>query len=968
MQLLGGLSITLDGTPVRGFLSSKVQALLCYLAATGRAHSREALMGLLWGDMPEERDIPLEMRGTYAGLSHPAMIAHLQKLVGAHLLVTRQTVALNRQGPPLHVDAEQMRALLGKAEQAPFGAHRRLRQAVELYAGDFLSDFYVRDAPGFEEWAVTQREQLRIAVLDALQKLAAHSTERGQYAAAAGFLRRILVMDPWREDAHRRLMLLLCYMGQPDAAAAQYHSCRQTLLRELGEEPASETTNLYWRVREGKIDPPHAYTPPGNLPLRRTALIGRQGEIAQVYTLLEDDGCRLLTLTGPGGIGKTSLALHVASELADDFEHGAFFVPLADTGDPANVPGEIARALGVEESESRTVQSSLSAALRGRQVLLVIDNFEHLMSAAPLVADIMAMAPRIRIMVTSRAPLRLREEMVYAVPALALPSVQDPALPEAVLRSPAVAMFLERARSARPGFQLTDANAGALAEICRRLDGLPLAIELAAVRLQIMPVQALLSRLENQLGVLTGGVRDLPERQRTLRATIEWSYSLLSEEERAFLRDLSVFAGGCTLEAAEAVCGGLAEPYSDPIAGPVEWISALVDNHLIQQQDEQGDSEIRFRMLETIRQYALEKLAESGFEPQARRKHAEYYLTMAQGIEDKITGPEQVLWLERLEAEHENMRAALRWARESNAEGAAELGLRACGTLWRFWERRGYLTEGREWLESLLRLSGEVAPEVRAKALRVVGILAFKQGNLQRAAELCGSSIELYDTLDNEFELAGALNSMGNIRREQGHHHEAEALLTRALSIYRKLGDALGVPIVLNNLGSVAQREGDLERAAELYEESLVLRQAVGDAGGVAYTLDKLGEVAREKGDLDRAVTLCEQSLQMRREVGDKYGMALALTNLGTIEGERHNYASSVKLLEDALELYGEIGEIWGVATALRGLAFAAREQGEHKEAERLYRESLSLYLENGDSKAVALVRADLEQIGASSN
>jgi predicted ATPase/DNA-binding SARP family transcriptional activator len=1019
LQLLGGISITLGGAPMRGFLSSKVQALLCYLAYTGRSHARESLMSLLWGDMPEER----AAHGLRQALSN------LQKLAGPYLQVTRQSVAFNRDAP-YYLDTEIFQDLLKQANTAALGRRRRLREALELYAGDFLEGFYVREAPDFEEWAAGQRERLRQDVLDALHVLATHHTGRGEYGQAADYLRRLLALDPWREDAHRQLMLLLAYMGQPDAAAAQYRTVRQVLLRDLGEEPAEETTALYTRIREGEVEarPPEA--PPGNLhryPQAQYApLVGRRAELAQVKAQLEDAACRILTLAGPGGVGKTRLAQQVALDLADEFAHGAYFVPLASVGDPALVLSTVARTLGVEESPGRSLQSTLAAALQHREVLLLLDNFEHLMPAAPLLAELRDAAPQLRLLVTSRVRLHLRGERVYQLQPLAVPPVEDPALPEVVSLSPAVAMFTERAVQSRPGFGVNDANAGTVAEICRRLEGFPLAIELAAARLQMMPPQALLARLESRLGVLTGGARDAPARHRTMRATIEWSYSLLPEPERRLFGLLSVFAGGCTLEAVEALAtpgvggwglevgeplpeaGGLESeiatgtkpptPNSQPPT-PDEVLTTLVDNHLVHREQAEAEGEARFQMLELVREYAQERLADTGEEAQARQRHAEYYLGMAAGAGDELRGPRQHAWLDRLETEHGNLRAALKWGmggagadgdgrrttddgRQTTEErrrkrvrvvrrpwsvvpeqGDLELALQACGVLWRFWDKRGYLTEGRRWLEGLLARPGSVEPATRAEALRGAGILAFRQGDLERAAELCEDSLQIYTELGDVMGSASAYNSLGNTRREQGDHKQARTLYEHGLALYRQIGDRLGVAVVLSNLGATAQRLGDPAGAAGLYEESLLTRREMGDSWGVAYTLDKLGEVARDLGDLDRAAALCQESLAMRRELKDKHGTAMVLTTLGTIERDRRQYSQAGDLFDSSLAIYRELGEIWGIATALRGLGSVAHRRGEHDRAAHLYGESLELYRENGDRRAVAMLLSDLAEL-----
>ena len=851
--------------------------------------------------------------------------------------------------------------------------------------GDFLDGFYVRDAPDFEEWAGGQRERLRQMVLDALHRLAVHHISRGEYRAGADYLERLLSIDPWREDAHKQLMLLLAYEGRRDAAVAQYHACRRALVENLGEEPSEETTELYRRIRDGTIEIPTPQLPPGNLPSHLVQIIGREADLAHLEGLLEEPACRLLTLTGPGGVGKTQLALQLATNLADEFTGGTYFVSLSPVRDASLVPGTIAAALDIEELAGRAPLDALAAALQDRQMLLVIDNFEHLMAAAPVLSALLESASHLRLLVTSRARLRLRNEQVYEVAPLALPPLGDPALPEVVSRFPSVVMFTERANAARPGFAVTDANARAVAEICHRLEGLPLAIELAAARMSMLPAQALLARLENRLGVLTGGARDLPTRQQTLRATLEWSYDLLAEAQKEMFRTFSVFAGGCTLEAVEGVADDVRSaecrvPSEPELPGSsysvLETLSALVDNSLVL-RDEQTGGDVRFRMLETVREYALERLIAGGGEERAARSHAHYYLNLAQQAQSELRGPQQAEWLNLLEADHNNLRAALRWALDdggqtaeaetgsppTGAETGLEMGMRAAAGLGRFWEMRGHMSEGRQWLDDLLAQPGVAKPAARAIALRGAGILALGQGDLVRSAAFCEESLALYIKMDDKLGTAGVFNSLGNAKRELGDLDEAAALYERGLALYRELKDDLGIAVVLNNLGAAMHHRGDLARATELYEESLAIRRAADDARGIAYTLNKLGEVAHAGGDLVHAEALCRESLARRRDLDDKHGTALTLTALGAIVHDLGDDVEATALMEESLALCRELGEMWGIASALRILGSIACKRGEYDQAKQLYEESLDLFEENGDKRGLELVRADLEAL-----
>ncbi len=952
LDLLGGMRITLGGAPVRGFLSAKVQALLCYLAVTGRAHARESLMALLWGELPEER----AAHGLRQALSN------LQKLAGPHLTITRPTVAFN-PAAPYALDTEEFLTLVQQAEESAMGAQRRLRQAVALYTGDFLDGFTLRDAPDFDEWAAAQRELLRHWALDALHRLAAYHTARGEYLAAADYLRRLLSLDPWREDAHRQLMLLLAYQGRPDAALAQYQTVRRVLAAEFGDDPAPETVDLLRRIRAGGIAPPRP-VPPGNLPAALEPLIGRGADAAQVAALLEDPATRLLTLTGPGGVGKTRLALQVAADLAGDFAQGVFFVPLAALRDPALVLRTIATTLGVEPAGERPVAQSLASVLRDQQMLLVLDNFEHLAASAPAMAELIAMLPRLRVLVTSQARLRVRGERVYEVAPLAVPPLPDPVLAEDVARFPAAALFVDRARAARPDFALTDANARVVAEICRALDGLPLALELAAARLTILPAPALLARLGDRLGVLTGGPRDLPERQQTVRATIAWSTSLLAPPEQTLFAQLAVFAGGATLAAIEAVCPDDPQPPTpnpQPPSAVLDALTALVHSSLVRREQPDGGDE-RFSMLELVREYAWTCL-DDGAAAALRGRHAEYYLSLAEAARPDLIGPRQSAWLARFEVEYGNLRAALAWATAPASEaGLVALALSASTPLLRFWQSRGYVGEGRQWLAGLLDRPDPVSPGVRAEALRNAGALAFAEGALIDAVQLGEAGLALYEQIDDDaLGRATLLNNLGNAKRDLGAFAEATALYEQALAIFRRLDDTRGIAVISNNLGTTAHRQGDPARALALYEESLAIRRAVGDTLGIAYTLYKLAEAARDQGAFAQAEAACAESLAVSQRAGDKNGMAMAVLTQGTVRQAQGDVAAAASLYAESLVLFTALTDRWGLATAKHRQGTLVQEQGDAAQARRLYEESLALFEENGDCRAAAAVQADLE-------
>jgi predicted ATPase len=598
------------------------------------------------------------------------------------------------------------------------------------------------------------------------------------------------------------------------------------------------------------------------------------------------------------------------------FPDGVVFVALAPLNSPTLVIPTIARSLGLREAENQTPREALQTHLRRKRLLLVLDNFEHTVEAAPEVAGLIESCLDLVVLVTSRALLRVRSEQEYAVPPLALPaSTRSPAAEE-IVGSPSGRLFVERARAAAPAFELEEGNAAAVASICWRLAGLPLALELAAVKVRFLESEALLSRLDQALS--TGSARDLPDRQRTIRATMDWSHNLLSEPERELFRRLSAFAGGWTLEAAEAV----------GVAGKVDTedvlllVGKLVEQSLVVAESTASGGGVRYRMLEPVGQYARGLLEESGEAPATRERHAEYFVALAEVARSELMGPEHEAWLERLEHEHDNLRRALWWARET---GDVETGLRLSGALGWFWWMHGYLGEGRRWVEGFLsedsKSSQPAGVPMRAKALYGAGELAFGQGDLARAAELLEESLVLYRELGDGVGAAGVLVELGQVARAQGDHDRAAALSEEGLALSRELGERRAAAIALNTLGHVERCRGDTEGAIAHYEQSLAhFRQIGHEEWGGAYTLANLGVVALERGELERALALSEESLSLYERRGNKAGVALALINLGDVAHKRGDNERAALLYEEALALQRELGNERGVARALARL------------------------------------------------
>jgi len=670
---------------------------------------------------------------------------------------------------------------------------------------------------------------------------------------------------------------------------------------------------------------------PGNLPVQRTGFVGREKEVAAAKELLMREDVRLVTVTGPGGIGKTRLAVEVASGLADRLPGGSHFVALSSLRDPALIPSAIVQALGIREAGGKSPLQTLNESLRDSSrapMLLLLDNFEHVMQAAPMVAEFLAMGPNLKILVTSRAALHVYGEHEFPVPPLALPDSRSMPPVEVLLQCPAIALFMQRAVAAKPDFELNRENAGAVAEICARLDGLPLAIELAAARVKVLSPSSMLARLANRLQLLTGGARDLPQRQQTLRAAMDWGYDLLSPAEQKLFRRLSVFAGGCDLEGVEAVCDTRGDLDLDLLDG----MASMVDKSLMQQVD-QANGESRFVMLETIREYALEKLDASGEKALTKRAHAAYCLVMAEEEVKEQGGGEGAEWQGRFELEHDNLREALEWLTET---GDADWGLRLGAALFRFWETREYLSEGRDMMGKLLRLAGAAAPtKARARALFAAGVFAGEQGDYASADALMGESQVIARHLGDKTGVAICLNAVAVLTRDRGDIANARALFEESLLLWRELGDQKAVARSLSNLASTLKLQGDYTRARSLYAECLSIFEGLGDRTGVGWSMNYQGDVARDQGDSAAARTLYEQALEIFRELNDRWGIAGTLADLGSLAREERNYARAHSLYGESIKIFQELDHKRGIARVLECFACSAAAQ---LEAERSLR------------------------------
>jgi predicted ATPase len=576
-------------------------------------------------------------------------------------------------------------------------------------------------------------------------------------------------------------------------------------------------------------------------------------------------------------------------------------------------------------------------------MLLLLDNFEQIVAAGPLVAELLSACPRLKTLVTSRAALHLRWEREFPVPPLAVPDL-DQTTPELLAQSPSVDLFIQRAQAIRPEFALTQENARAVAEICSRLDGLPLAIELAAARIKALTPQAIQQRLNRRLQLLTGGARDLPARQQTIRNAITWSYDLLEEGEKILFRRLAVFVGGCTLGAAESVCTQDGQSDPDVVDVPdaldvLDGITSLVDKSLLRQKA-QDDGEPRFTMLETIKEYGLEQLELSGEADTIRQAHINFYLDLAETAEPELTGANQKMWLDRLELEHDNFRAALRQAAE---HGAAETGIRLAGALWRFWLMRSHMSEGREWLAGMLAMTDGEQTAARAKALIGAGTLAQNQSDFDLARKLFEEGLIVYRELGDRSGVAASLTNLGWMAWRRGDYATARALSEEGLGLHRELDNPAGITHALNNLGWVAHYGGDFELAQSLFEECVSLWRNLGEKRSLAFSLTNLGRTAQKLGSTERAAALLEEALALIQQVGDRQLIAWASCTRGTVALDQGDHPRAEALLESGSEQFQAVGDKYGFAYALNLLGELRYAQGRLSQAKTLFRESLSL-------------------------
>ena len=735
----------------------------------------------------------------------------------------------------------------------------------------------------------------------------------------------------WKAYRTRNGKLHRAYLGKSEALTIER-------LNEIAFVLAGETAKASIHTTRHAPDFDSVIGRSSNLPMHLPPLIGRDQDVTALCTLLKRLDRQLLTLVGTGGVGKTSLALHVANELRHEFLHGVYIVSLAPINDPTLVLAAIAQTFGLRASSDRTFLDILIEFLLPRQLLLVLDNFEQVIPAAPLLAELIVNCPELKLLLTSRESLSLRQERVFPVLPLNLPNVKELSDFTSLSRFAAIALFVQRTQAVKADFHLTEANASTVAEICARLDGLPLAIELAATRMRLLSPQQLLARLEQRLQVLTGGSRDLPMRQQTLRSTIQWSYDLLNVEEQQLFRRLAIFGGGCSIEAVESVCESITHAIGQEPINVLDACISLLDKQLIQQR-QQSDEDSHLYMLETIREFALECLFVSDEADLVGEAYARYYQAIVEKSAPPVFDPKEMEWFSRLDREQDNLRASLNWFIKKQE---AEMALRLSGTLVRFWSVRGYMHEARQWLEQALNLRESVSLPALANALSGAGWLATELGEYTQAEIYCKESLRLYQNLGEVRGMALAYHRLGGAY-SRINYTASRSALEESVSLYRKIGDKGGLAYSLMSLGTVNLTHGENSLARLQLQEGLEQCRELGNKEGTAWSLLMLALLLLTENNVSKVTSLLEESLILFSEIRNKEGRARALILKGELMSKRGKYAEARSLFEESLALLKEVGSRQYIAQSLLKLASTAAIQGDVAGARTYYEASLAI-------------------------
>lgn len=933
IDMFGGLRARRGSKTLDRFQTQKTGALLAYLAFyPHRRHLREEMIDLLWPDANAEAGRH-RLSQALAWLRSQLEPPDVPK--NSVLSADRQTVGIAPTAIVTDVALFETAFAAFRKNSSDQTAREALEDALTEYRSGLLPGYY-------EDWALAERARLQDAYIEAARSLIRLHEQELQYANGIAIARRALESDPLAEEIHGDLMRLLAADGQKAAALRHFKELERLLDRNLGERPSPATWALIEQIRKTDSAPPAPWLKFAGrepaLPTPLTRFFGRENEIGQAHSLLTCEGVRLLTLTGMGGGGKTRLAIEIARSLADHYNGAIWFVPLADVTDARSLSNEIADSLGIQRTGAVSSFGDITEALAARRALIVLDNLEHIVDdAAPMIGSLLSKVPGLTVLATSRRRIGLDGEREIPLPPLQVPvgtltEGTEQTTPEQLMSLDSVLLFVDRARAVRPAFQITVQNAAAVAQLCERLEGIPLALELCAAWTQTLTPSQMLAQLTRRFDLLVSQRADVFPRHRTMRTALEYSYGQLPPALQQFFVCLSIFRGGWTLDSAEVMCGE--KTGSDSPSASLTAMTDLRERSLVL-ADETGSvrAEMRYRMLDTLRDFAAEHLDPEEAQ-HLRRAHAEYFLHLAESAEPQLSGPEQAHWIAQLETEHDNLRAALSWAVE---ERAVELGLRLAGALAAFWDMRGYLGDGQEWLSKILALPTPShpparLPAMRAKALNAYGYLARNQGNSDAVDSAMRESMSLWRALGDDRGMADALMTLATVAYSRESCDEARTLLEEGLSLARKLGDQKLVARAGLSLGNIALEQADWDQAWICYAESLGLYQKLGIRNFIAYTYNNMGLVARYRGDLETASQLIRNSLATCQEMSERPGTAEALLNLGTIHRLSGQCAEARSLLGEAADIAAQIGE-------KRLLLWCLKEMGHIAVAERSWAE-----------------------------
>jgi predicted ATPase/DNA-binding SARP family transcriptional activator/Tfp pilus assembly protein PilF len=891
---LGGLSIQRNDTPVTGFVSRKVDALLIYLVCNRREHPREALADLLWDDLTQAR----------AMANLRMALSSLQQQLSDYVIVTRQSVMINPDCD-IWLDTTALEQEIDAAEEKwerTSGLSRtgfsRLEEALSLYHGDFLAGFHLRDSTGFEDWKLVEQERIRGRVVDAMTHVVDDALEHNFLSIGIAQAKRLLQLDPLLEETHRQLMKLLARSGQRSAALAQYEACRKILEEELDVEPDDETVDLYEQISSGEFSAaPTTDSTPHNLPSQGLPFVGRDAELASIAERLDSPDCRLLTLLGPGGIGKTRLALQSASERLPDFRHGIFLVSLAPVNSPKYFISAIVTAIKLPVQSKVDLKDQLIDYLRDKEMLLVLDNFDQLLDAAEHVSDLLSAAPNLKIMVTSREVLNLQEEWTLQISGLAFPD----SMKEDGGNYSAVQLFEQSARRVQAGFALNAITLPAVIRICQLVEGMPLALELAAAWLRAMPIDAIIAQIEHDLDFLTTTHRNVPERHRSIRVLFDHSWNLLSSAEQDVLMKLAVFRGGVELEAAQKVA-----------SATMPVLASLVEKSLLR-----SEGTGRYDLHELLRRFAYDKLAESGTIGNIQASHCDYFIDWAERL-DIVQSMKQAS-SGRLDTDYDNLREALSWALEHQQVSAV---LRLGSSLVGYWKARGLAAEGRRWLSEGLAISNDTVPlDLRAKALTGAGILAWSQSDFEPARLMLEISLKQYKELNDKTGMSRALNFLGYVLVNTGDYVRARLCYRQIFKLAQEQDDKASEATALSNLGMVSLVVGEYDKARQQLEESLVTLRQFGESEAICVALINLGALYMRQAEYAQAQSYYEEGLVMARALAHKPNIAITLANLGDVAHKMDDLARAGGLYVESIQILQELGDKLGAALILERFA-----------------------------------------------